>query len=50
MLLELPRFKHINVTLIEEESPSSKIWGKAKVIAGGTDLLALMKDRVMDPR
>jgi xanthine dehydrogenase YagS FAD-binding subunit len=50
MLLELPRFKHIHVTRIEEGiSQLQKYGGKAKVIAGGTDLLALMKDRVEGP-
>jgi len=50
MLLELPHFEHVNVTRLEEGiSKLQKYGAKAKVIAGGTDLLALMKDRVEGP-
>ena len=47
MLLELPSFIHIKAESIEEVvSQLHKYGDEAKVIAGGTDLLALMKDRV----
>lgn len=50
MLLELPSYKHINLESIEEAVSQLHEYGeKAKVIAGGTDLLALMKDRVEGP-
>src|SRR4030042_5996476 len=50
MLLELPTFKHMNPVSIKEGVFRLHKYGKkAKVIAGGTDLLGLMKDRVEGP-
>jgi xanthine dehydrogenase YagS FAD-binding subunit len=50
MLFELPSFEHINVKDIKEAIFWLHKYGeKVKVIAGGTDLLALMKDRIMGP-
>lgn len=42
------RFKHIDASTIDEAaSVLAKYKGKAKVIAGGTDILGLMKDDVL---
>lgn len=50
MLYELPRFKHIDVKNVKEAIFWLQKYGeKARVIAGGTDLLSLMKDRVEGP-
>ena len=50
MLFELPSFEHINVKDIEEATFWLQKYGeKARVIAGATDLLGLMKDRVEGP-
>ena len=47
MLFELPRFEHISVKSIEEAVSIANEHGEtAGLIAGGTDLLGLMKDRV----
>jgi len=41
-------FKHVNATTVSEAvSLCQKYDGKAKLIAGGTDLLGLLKDRVL---
>ncbi len=45
-LLLLPRFRYINATTIEEAcSLLAQYQGKAKMLAGGTDLLVSMKKR-----
>lgn len=51
MLFELPVFQHIDVKSIPEAlSWLQKYGDKARVIAGGTDLLSLMKDRIQGPQ
>ena len=51
MLYELPSLKHIDAKSIGEAVACLHDYGeKAKVIAGGTDLLGLMKDRIEGPR
>ena len=50
MLFELPRFEHFDARDVKEvASWLQKYGGKARVIAGATDLLGLMKDRVEGP-
>ncbi len=50
LLYELPNFEYIRPkSLNEAESYLQKYGKRARVIAGGTDLLGLMKDRVMGP-
>jgi len=50
MLFELPSFEHINVKDIEEATFWLQKYGEeSRVIAGGTDLLSLMKDRIEGP-
>ncbi len=50
MLLELPIFEHIDVTDVKDAASCLDRYGeKAKVIAGATDLLSLMKDRIEGP-
>jgi xanthine dehydrogenase YagS FAD-binding subunit len=50
MLFELPSFEHVNARDVNEVvSWLQKYGGKAKVIAGATDLLGLMKDKVEGP-
>jgi len=50
MLFELPSFGHVDARDVKEAaSLLQKYGGKAKVIAGATDLLGLMKDRVEGP-
>ena len=50
MLLDLPPFEHIDATTTEDAVSSLRKMGKkARVIAGGSDLLGLMKDRVKGP-
>ncbi len=50
MLLELPGFEHIDVKSSEEAVFwLHKCGERARVIAGGTDLLSLMKDRIEGP-
>ena len=47
LLYELPIFKHVDVKTIEEAISRLRSYGeRARVIAGGTDLLSLMKDRI----
>lgn len=51
MLLEMPYFKHFSAKTIEEAlSLLHEHKKKAMVIAGSTDLLGLMKDRVKGPQ
>jgi xanthine dehydrogenase YagS FAD-binding subunit len=50
MLLELPSFEHIDVKSVKEAVFWLQKYGeKAKIIAGATDLLGLMKDRIEGP-
>lgn len=47
----MPPFEHISVETIEEAVSQLHMYGeKAKVIAGSTDLLGLMKDRIEGPQ
>jgi xanthine dehydrogenase YagS FAD-binding subunit len=49
--LALPRFEHIDVRETEEAAYWLNKYGdRAKIIAGATDLLSLMKDRVDGPK
>ena len=50
-LLKLPKFDHLEAKTIEEVcSLLAKYKGKARVIAGGTDLLVSMKGREISPQ
>jgi xanthine dehydrogenase YagS FAD-binding subunit len=50
VLYELPYFEHVDAANIEEALSWLQIHGDtARVIAGGTDLLGMMKDRVKGP-
>ena len=50
MLFELPRFEHVDVTTPEDAFSCLRKYGeKANIIAGGTDLLGLLKDKVEGP-
>ena len=50
LLYELPIFQHVDVKSVRGRSACLQHYGeKAKVIAGGTDLLGLMKDRIDGP-
>ena len=49
MLFELPAFEHVDVKSIEEALHFLQNRERVKVIAGGTDLLAMMKDRITGP-
>jgi xanthine dehydrogenase YagS FAD-binding subunit len=50
MLLELPIFEHIDATDVKDAASCLDRYGeKARVIAGATDLLSLMKDRIEGP-
>ena len=50
MLFELPSFEHVNARDVNEVVSWLQKYGrKAKVIAGATDLLGLMKDKVEGP-
>jgi len=50
MLFELPSFEHIDEKDVKEVALwLQKYGGKARVVAGATDLLSLMKDRVEGP-
>ncbi len=50
MLLELPSFEHIDAKDVREAvSYLSRFGAKARAIAGATDLLGLMKDRIEVP-
>lgn len=51
LLYELPSFEHIDVKSVKEAVFWLHKYGdKAMVIAGGTDLLVLMKDRIEGPK
>jgi len=50
MLFELPSFEHIDAMEVKEAVSYLREYGeKARVVAGGTDLLSLMKDRIEGP-
>ena len=50
MLFELPSFEHIDAKNAGEAASYLRQYGgKAKVIAGATDLLGLMKDHIEGP-
>jgi len=50
MLFELPSFDHIDATDVEEAVFWLHKYGdKARVVAGGTDLFGLIKDRIVGP-
>ncbi len=49
-LMSLPEFEHLEAdTLAEACSVLKKYEGQARVIAGGTDLLNLMRNRLLEP-
>ena len=51
MLYELPDFEHADAESVQEAVFWLEKWGnEARVIAGGTDLLGLMKDRLEGPQ
>src|SRR4030042_3576707 len=51
MLYELPSFEHVDARDVKEAVDCLRAYGgKASVIAGATDLLALMKDRIEGPK
>ena len=51
MLYELPAFEHADAKSVQEAVFWLEKWGnEARVIAGGTDLLGLMKDRLEGPQ
>ena len=51
MLYELPAFEHADAESVKEAVFWLEKWGNdARVIAGGTDLLGLMKDRLEGPQ
>jgi xanthine dehydrogenase YagS FAD-binding subunit len=50
MLLELPPFEHVDARSVRETAHWLSHYGeKGRVVAGGTDLLSLMKDRIEGP-
>lgn len=50
MFMELPEIKHVDARDLQEAVYWLNEYGdRAKVIAGGTDLLSLMKDRIQGP-
>jgi xanthine dehydrogenase YagS FAD-binding subunit len=49
VLFELPDFEHVDVKSIEETLQFLKNRERVKVLAGGTDLLGMMKDRITGP-
>lgn len=50
MLLELPTFEHVDANSVKETVFwLSKYGEKGRVVAGGTDLFGLMKDRIEGP-
>lgn len=49
MLFELPAFEHVDAKSIEEALGFLESREGVKIIAGGTDLLGLMKDRITGP-
>jgi xanthine dehydrogenase YagS FAD-binding subunit len=51
LLYELPIIEHVDAKSVEEALSLLRRYGeKARVMAGGTDLLGLMKDRIKGPR
>lgn len=51
MLYELPPFEHLTARTVEDAVQWLDQYGnRAKIIAGGTDLLGLMKDRIKGPQ
>lgn len=51
VLYELPRIEHVEAQSVEDVLSRLHLHGeKAKVIAGGTDLLGFMKDRIVGPK
>jgi xanthine dehydrogenase YagS FAD-binding subunit len=50
VLYELPVFEHVDAGSVEEALFWLHKQERAKVIAGGTDLLGMMKDRITGPR
>ncbi|MGI0080753.1 MAG: FAD binding domain-containing protein, partial [Nitrososphaerales archaeon] len=50
MLYELPEFEYFEPETLDEALDILKEFGtRAKILAGGTDLLGLMKDRITGP-
>src|SRR5262249_60073751 len=50
MLDELPLFEHVDAASLAEAMAALREHGpRAQVLAGGTDLLGLMKDRISGP-
>ena len=50
MLDELPLFEHVDAASLDEAlSALAEAGARAQVLAGGTDLLGLMKDRISGP-
>ncbi len=50
MLLELPPFEHVDARSVKEAADwLSRYGGRGRVVAGGTDLFSLMKDRIEGP-
>jgi xanthine dehydrogenase YagS FAD-binding subunit len=51
LLYEIPKLKHVGPTTVEEVTHWLSQYGeKAKILAGGTDLLGLIKDEVTGPK
>jgi len=51
LLYELPRLKHVNARTVNEAAFLLNKYGhEARPIAGGTDLLSLMKDKIQTPQ
>lgn len=51
MLYEIPEIKYVDTKALEEATAClSKYGSKSKILAGGTDLLGLVKDRITGPQ